>query len=650
MKFKDFITSFKILTTAFPLVFFILVNDVTSIERFCTMRSTSMEQNFPHKDSPGQLAEGEKVNPNETIRRLTFSIESGRLERDALVLALNNRGIAHRQNGSYDLAISDYNQSITLRPDFAAGYSNRGLAFAKIGQYEVAITDFNQAIRLKPNDPDIYLRRGNAYYDQQAYDLAIADYSQAIELKPDFLLAYVNRYDAYSKKGLEGNATGDLKKIQELDPNFEPTQNKLQLAICGKKSCIIREEPVRQKPAPPSIIRESIQPPPLDPAQIERQRKIEASIKVNNEGVECYKKENIDCAIEKFKEALKWNPDDEAIKEKIEKNLQNSISYKAYKLHQKGNDYYYQRNYDMAIKCYKEAWDLDHDPQTKNNLMIAEEAQKIKDKKTVEQQSEQQKEAELQAKISHMMDNLSKELGSSETSAPLSSDTVDLTFLDPNKPLVVDPRVIKGQKTPEEASKEREKEFKAGAEKNLALLSVKKGDYEKAIFYLMEAQKTNPNDENIKKSLAVVFHLKEDKMANNKTSPRAVALMDAFEYGKTDWKKSLDYLKEWYTANTDNMGIRDAYHFSEGLAVGFDYDFKTREFLPTPFLRQPLSKPVIELTSKGIDAIESKNFGKALHYFKEAQKLSPTHIGIRDTLNYTEGLYAAQQWKRSQSK
>lgn len=631
----EFVPLVRLLTITFSLVCLTPVNEVKAGERFYTMGATSRGQISLNKDRAGQPAGDSQVNLNETIRLLTLSIHSGGLEKDSLVLALNNRGIAYRLKGSYDRAIADYDRSIELRPDFAAGYSNRGLAFAKTGQYDVAIADFNQALKLKPADPNTYLRRGNAYFDQQAYDQAITDYSRAVALKPDFLSAYTNRYDAYLKKGLEGKAADDLKKIQVLDPNFKPAPDRSQLAICGKKSCIIREEPVREKP----IIPEPPQPPPPDPFLIERQRRIQESLRINHEGVKCYNRKDFDCALQKFTEALKWNKDDQQIK----KNLQDAMEAKATELNNKGYDFYLRGNYDEAITFFKEAGQYLRNPDIEKNLRKAEKAKQ-------EKAAQQQKEAEARSKISDMMENLSKELGSSGSKAPLSSDTVDLTFLDPNKPIMVDPRVVKGAMTPKEGEKEREKDFKTGTETKLALVAIREKNYEKAIFYLMEARKTKPEDEDIKKSLAFVYHLKEIRKGHKEPSPKATALLDAFQYGNGNWKKSMDYLKEWCKASPDNFGVRDALNFTEGLAKGLNKDTGPWEILPSPYPAQQWSRPVSELIKKGLDAVMKSNAEAAYHYFKQAHKLSPTDVGIRDTLNYTEGVCAGEKWLLSAKK
>lgn len=188
-----------------------------------------------NKDVIAGLTAGQNGDLDEAIRLFSRVIDTSNFGRELLASAFNNRGIAYRQKGLYDLAIADYNHAIKLKPDFARVYSNRGLAYAKMGLYDQSIMDFTQAIKLEPNNADVYLKRGNAYFDEQVYDEAAADYSRAIELRPHFTLAYYNRCDAYGKKELKDLAIKDCSKALELDPQLEPAKKMLLWLSGGQK-------------------------------------------------------------------------------------------------------------------------------------------------------------------------------------------------------------------------------------------------------------------------------------------------------------------------------------------------------------------------------------------------------------------------------
>ena len=54
------------------------------------------------------------------------------------------------KQGDYGGAISDYDEAIQLKPDYADAYNNRGLAKHELGGHTAALVDFNEAIQLKP--------------------------------------------------------------------------------------------------------------------------------------------------------------------------------------------------------------------------------------------------------------------------------------------------------------------------------------------------------------------------------------------------------------------------------------------------------------------------------------------------------------------
>ena len=65
--------------------------------------------------------------------------------------------------------------------------------FYSLGDYQGAISDLNQAIKIKPDFADAYNGRAVAKYKLGDNQGAIADYNQAIQIKPDFAKAYYNR-------------------------------------------------------------------------------------------------------------------------------------------------------------------------------------------------------------------------------------------------------------------------------------------------------------------------------------------------------------------------------------------------------------------------------------------------------------------------
>jgi tetratricopeptide (TPR) repeat protein len=95
----------------------------------------------------------------------------------------------------------------TPRPTY-----NRGLANKEKGEYDQAISDYNKALELKPNYADAYNNRGIAHDDKGEYDQAISDYDMALKINPTYTLAQENRELALKAKG-EAKQKASVKSL-----------------------------------------------------------------------------------------------------------------------------------------------------------------------------------------------------------------------------------------------------------------------------------------------------------------------------------------------------------------------------------------------------------------------------------------------------
>ena len=128
----------------------------------------------------------------------------------------NNRGIAKGSLGQYFAAISDYDKAIQLKPDYALAYCNRGNAKGNLGQHFAAISDYDKAIQLKPDYALTYYNRGVAKADLDQHSAAISDYDKTVQLKPDYARAYINRGIAKTHLGQHFAAINDFDKAIQL--------------------------------------------------------------------------------------------------------------------------------------------------------------------------------------------------------------------------------------------------------------------------------------------------------------------------------------------------------------------------------------------------------------------------------------------------
>jgi len=100
-----------------------------------------------------------------------------------------NAGIADFSARNFQSALSNFNQAITLKPDFEKAYYNRGTTKFEMKDYRGAIVDFDQSLTLAQN-PDSYFSRGQAKYALGDKAGATLDYTKTVEIKTDYAQAY----------------------------------------------------------------------------------------------------------------------------------------------------------------------------------------------------------------------------------------------------------------------------------------------------------------------------------------------------------------------------------------------------------------------------------------------------------------------------
>jgi lipoprotein NlpI len=127
------------------------------------------------------------------------------------------RGLAWHARRDEDRAITDYTESIRLKPESQA-YQNRGYALFFKGDIDRAFADFDEALRLSPEDPGPYNARGDAWYRLGKIDRALADFNEAIRVNPEngmnhrwpgLVYFYVGRYH---------EAAAEFEEAAKLNP------------------------------------------------------------------------------------------------------------------------------------------------------------------------------------------------------------------------------------------------------------------------------------------------------------------------------------------------------------------------------------------------------------------------------------------------
>ena len=99
------------------------------------------------------------------------------------------------QQGDYQGAVTDYDRTLAMNPQFGEVYFRRGLARSLLKDWQGAEADYTRAIEIEPRDPEAYLHRGNMRNILTNWRGAKSDFDLAIALNP-------NRSSAYRGRGV----------------------------------------------------------------------------------------------------------------------------------------------------------------------------------------------------------------------------------------------------------------------------------------------------------------------------------------------------------------------------------------------------------------------------------------------------------------
>ena len=146
-------------------------------------------------------------------------------------LPYGNRANFYRDNQQYDLALSDYDNAIRLKPNNPKALNSRAKLYFNRGGAEnlkLSARDYVSAIDkmiASPQDPErdeslgeYYINLGAVYAMQGNRKGAIDQFNKGLELKPNHETGYLNRSVIYNQLGDFPNALKDIESYFKYNP------------------------------------------------------------------------------------------------------------------------------------------------------------------------------------------------------------------------------------------------------------------------------------------------------------------------------------------------------------------------------------------------------------------------------------------------
>ncbi|MEZ4909554.1 MAG: tetratricopeptide repeat protein [Saprospiraceae bacterium] len=137
-------------------------------------------------------------------------------------LPYGNRANYLRDEGKIREALSDYNSTLSMKPDQPGAYNSRGKLYFGLAKGQdtllLALDDYNKAIQYDSTEGEYWVNRGATYARLGQLDKSIADFNKGLLLKPDHAVGYMNRSIIYQNLGRIDLAIQDIDSYLRLIP------------------------------------------------------------------------------------------------------------------------------------------------------------------------------------------------------------------------------------------------------------------------------------------------------------------------------------------------------------------------------------------------------------------------------------------------
>jgi tetratricopeptide (TPR) repeat protein len=129
-------------------------------------------------------------------------------------------GNVYLKKGQLDLALAEYDSTLTLNPTWSRAHLNRGMVFFGKEDYGEAEKEFLAELELNPNEEQAYNNLSAIYLKREEYDKSEQMARKAVELKPYYPNPYMNLALVYNNTGRTEEAKEILRKGISNIPAF----------------------------------------------------------------------------------------------------------------------------------------------------------------------------------------------------------------------------------------------------------------------------------------------------------------------------------------------------------------------------------------------------------------------------------------------
>ena len=161
-------------------------------------------------------------------------------------------GLVLNKLGRTELAIEHYKESIVIAPGNAAVHSHLADIYARARLWEEAIEAYQQVLAIDASDVATIIKLGNVFLAAQLWTQAIPLYEQALAIQPNNALVHKNLGDSAHKLGQRQKALKCFEQAVSLHPDYIDARIELSLVLRGlgrtEEALVQLEQAVDLKP------------------------------------------------------------------------------------------------------------------------------------------------------------------------------------------------------------------------------------------------------------------------------------------------------------------------------------------------------------------------------------------------------------------
>jgi tetratricopeptide (TPR) repeat protein len=131
--------------------------------------------------------------------------------------AYHNQGVSLAMLGNYDEALANFEQAISLNPQYPNTRFNRAELWLELGEYGKAEQEYSAVIQLSPDDVDSRVGRGHARFYLGRFEESLQDFNDVLTRQPENAVAYADRADLYAYLGRWEQSARDYRMAIKLD-------------------------------------------------------------------------------------------------------------------------------------------------------------------------------------------------------------------------------------------------------------------------------------------------------------------------------------------------------------------------------------------------------------------------------------------------